>query len=265
MRRPSGWRNPPTRLPGPGVTQVPPGGREPRIRRITSRRAWATWTRRSTRSPAAVNRRTATSCRWPSNCWRGPYRCAGVTPTPRWSGSGASRIPTHPSRRPCGRGCAARSAETRYRPKATQRRPAWWEGFVEAAVCYGTLPLLANELFGALDQMYSLAALPLAQGGGRARDLRDILLGAVRVPSQYAWGPELHESFRARLRDAMGAASDVLPPTGQTRSSPGGTTPRNPPLRCAPRGGTSPIHRRSPGPRARLAGRLRPPRRNPRQ
>jgi len=90
--------------------------------------------------------------------------------------------------------------------------PTWWEGFVEAAVCYGTLPLLANELFGALDQMYSLAALPLAQGGGRARDLREILLSAIRVPSQYAWGPELHESFRARLRDAMGASSDVLPP-----------------------------------------------------
>jgi len=90
--------------------------------------------------------------------------------------------------------------------------PAWWEGFVEAAVCYGTLPLLANEMFGALDQMYSLAALPLAQGGGRARDLREILLSAIRVPSQYAWGPELHESFRARLRDAMGASSDVLPP-----------------------------------------------------
>jgi hypothetical protein len=89
--------------------------------------------------------------------------------------------------------------------------PTWWEGFVEAAVCYGTLPLLANELFGALDQIYSLAALPLAQGGGRARDLREILLSAVRVPSQYAWGPELHESFRARLREAMGASSDVLP------------------------------------------------------
>ncbi len=90
--------------------------------------------------------------------------------------------------------------------------PTWWEGFVEAAVCYGTLPLLANEIFGALDQMYSLAALPLAQGGGRARDLREILLSAVRVPSQYAWGEGLHESFRARLRDAMGASSDVLPP-----------------------------------------------------
>ena len=90
--------------------------------------------------------------------------------------------------------------------------PTWWEGFVEAAVCYGTLPLLANEIFGALDQMYSLAALPLAQGGGRARDLREIMLSAVRVPSQYAWGEGLHESFRARLRDAMGASSDVLPP-----------------------------------------------------
>ncbi len=90
--------------------------------------------------------------------------------------------------------------------------PTWWEGFVEAAVCYGTLPLLANELFGALDQMYSLAALPLAQGGGRARDLREILLSAIQVPSQYAWGPDLHGSFRARLRDAMGASSDVLPP-----------------------------------------------------
>lgn len=96
---------------------------------------------------------------------------------------------------------------------AGQAPPTWWEGFVEAAVCHGTLPLLANELFGALDQMYSLAAVPLAQGGGRARDLREALLSAVRVPSQYAWGPELHDSFRQRLREAMGAATDVLPPT----------------------------------------------------
>jgi hypothetical protein len=90
--------------------------------------------------------------------------------------------------------------------------PTWWENFVESAVLYGTLPLLANEIFGALDQMYSLAALPLAQGGGRARDLREILLSAVRVPSQYAWGPELHQSFHARLREAMGSDADVLPP-----------------------------------------------------
>jgi hypothetical protein len=90
--------------------------------------------------------------------------------------------------------------------------PTWWENFVESAVLYGTLPLLTNEIFGALDQMYSLAALPLVQGGGRARDLREILLSTVRVASEYAWGPDLHESFHARLRDAMGADADVLPP-----------------------------------------------------
>src|ERR1700761_8979598 len=90
--------------------------------------------------------------------------------------------------------------------------PTWWENFVESAVLYGTLPLLANEIFGALDQMYSLAALPLAQGGGRARDLREILLSAVRVPSQSAGAPDLHESFHARLKEAMGSENDVLPP-----------------------------------------------------
>lgn len=97
-------------------------------------------------------------------------------------------------------------------PPADGAPATWWEGFVEAAVCHGTLPLLANELFGALDQMYSLAAVPLAQGGARARELREALLSAVRAPSQYAWGPELHESFRERLREAMGATADVLPP-----------------------------------------------------
>jgi hypothetical protein len=97
-------------------------------------------------------------------------------------------------------------------PPADEAPAMWWEGFVEAAVCHGTLPLLANELFGALDQMYSLTAVPLAQGGGRARELREALLSAVRAPSQYAWGPELRESFRERLREAMGASSDVLPP-----------------------------------------------------
>jgi hypothetical protein len=97
-------------------------------------------------------------------------------------------------------------------PASDAAAPTWWEGFVEAAVCHGTLPLLANELFGALDQMYSVSAVPLAQGGGRARDLREVLLSAVRVPSQYAWGPELHDSFRERLRQAMNAGTDVLPP-----------------------------------------------------
>ncbi|HEY3735390.1 MAG TPA: hypothetical protein VGL63_15895 [Streptosporangiaceae bacterium] len=89
--------------------------------------------------------------------------------------------------------------------------PSWWEGFVESAVCHGTLPLLANEVFGALDHMYALAAVPLARGGARTRELRDVLAQAVRVPSGYAWGSDLQESFRERFRDATGMDGGDLP------------------------------------------------------
>ena len=81
---------------------------------------------------------------------------------------------------------------------------SWWEGFVESAVCHSTLPLLANEVFGALDHMYALAAVPLARGGARTRELRDVLAQAVRVPGGYAWGSDLQASFRERFRDATG-------------------------------------------------------------
>jgi hypothetical protein len=89
--------------------------------------------------------------------------------------------------------------------------PAWWEGFVEAAVCHSTLPLLANEVFGALDHMYALAAVPLARGGVRARELREVLAQAVRVPSGYVWGSDLEASFRERFRDVTGADSEAFP------------------------------------------------------
>ena len=89
--------------------------------------------------------------------------------------------------------------------------PAWWEGFVEAAVCHSTLPLLANEVFGALDHMYALAAVPLARGGARARELRDVLAQAVRVPAGYVWGSDLEASFRERFRDVTGADSEEFP------------------------------------------------------
>jgi hypothetical protein len=82
--------------------------------------------------------------------------------------------------------------------------PSWWESFVESAVCHSTLPLLANEVFGALDHMYALAAVPLARGRIRARELRDVLAQAVRVPASYAWGRDLQASFRERFRDATG-------------------------------------------------------------
>lgn len=89
--------------------------------------------------------------------------------------------------------------------------PAWWESFVEAAVCHSTLPLLANEVFGALDHIYALAAVPLARGGSRARELRDVLAQAVRVPAGYVWGGDLEASFRERFRDVTGADGEEFP------------------------------------------------------
>ena len=88
---------------------------------------------------------------------------------------------------------------------------SWWEGFVESAVCHSTLPLLTNEVFGALDHMYALAAVPLARGGARTRELRDVLAQAVRVPAGYAWGDELLASFRERFRDITGSDTEAFP------------------------------------------------------
>jgi hypothetical protein len=88
---------------------------------------------------------------------------------------------------------------------------SWWEGFVESAVCHSTLPLLTNEVFGALDHMYALAAVPLARGRARTRELRDVLAQAVRVPAGYAWGGELLASFRARFRDITGSDTEAFP------------------------------------------------------
>ena len=93
----------------------------------------------------------------------------------------------------------------------TPSEPSWWEGFVESAVCHSTLPLLTNEVFGALDHMYALAAVPLARGGARTRELRDVLAQAVRVPAGYAWGGDLLASFRARFRDITGSDTEAFP------------------------------------------------------
>jgi hypothetical protein len=87
---------------------------------------------------------------------------------------------------------------------------SWWEGFVESAVCHSTLPLLTNEVFGALDHMYALAAVPLARGGARTRELRDVLAQAVLVPTGYAWGADLLASFRERFRDVTGSDTEVF-------------------------------------------------------
>lgn len=88
----------------------------------------------------------------------------------------------------------------------------WWEPVVEQAVSDGTLPALTGEAFGALDHMYALLAVRYAEDppGTDGSGTRDAVGGAVRVPSDYAWGPLLHESFAERLRLATGAPA--LPP-----------------------------------------------------
>ncbi|WP_433323410.1 tetratricopeptide repeat protein [Spirillospora sp. CA-294931] len=90
----------------------------------------------------------------------------------------------------------------------------WWEPVVEQSVADGSLPALAGETFGALDHMYALLALRYADEPGEQRpgELHELIGRAVRVPSDYAWGPLLHESFAERLRLAMGTTTGVLPP-----------------------------------------------------
>ncbi|MEW2358495.1 tetratricopeptide repeat protein [Spirillospora sp. NPDC029432] len=89
----------------------------------------------------------------------------------------------------------------------------WWEPVVEQAVSDGSLPALAGEAFGALDHMYALLAVRYAgYDGGPDGESREVMGQAVRVPSDYAWGPLLHESFAERLRVAMGAPASALPP-----------------------------------------------------
>jgi tetratricopeptide (TPR) repeat protein len=89
----------------------------------------------------------------------------------------------------------------------------WWEPHVESALQANTLPALTGEVFGALDHIYALIALRYAEGAGDLPAETHELLGrAVRVPSEFAWGRGLHDSFAERLRAAMGSRAPVLPP-----------------------------------------------------
>ncbi|GAA2439523.1 hypothetical protein GCM10010191_63600 [Actinomadura vinacea] len=117
----------------------------------------------------------------------------------------------------------------------TEPADLWWEPVVEHAVAEGTLPALAGEAFGALDHMYALLAVryarnaegePAPPGSGSgdprsdaAREADQAMGQAVRVPSGYAWGPLLHESFAERLRAAMGGP-DSSPPPGWPDAEP---------------------------------------------
>ena len=91
------------------------------------------------------------------------------------------------------------------------RGPYWWEPYVETAAYQGTLPLLTAELFGAVDRMHDTVAVPYVRAGRRVpAEVRDALGDAVRIPGDYAWGRDLHDSFRARLAAATGDR-DALP------------------------------------------------------
>jgi tetratricopeptide (TPR) repeat protein len=88
----------------------------------------------------------------------------------------------------------------------------WWEPQVESAIRANALPALTAEAFGALDDMYTLIALRYAEDAGELpEEAREVLGRAVRAPSGFAWGRDLHDSFAERLRVATGARAPVLP------------------------------------------------------
>jgi tetratricopeptide (TPR) repeat protein len=89
----------------------------------------------------------------------------------------------------------------------------WWQDEVETAVRAGSLPILTGEVFGALDHMYTLAAMRYAEGAeGLPADAYELLGRLVRVPREYPWGGALQDSFAERVREAMGSRAPVLPP-----------------------------------------------------
>lgn len=89
----------------------------------------------------------------------------------------------------------------------------WWEPHVESALRANTLPSLTGEVFGALDHMYALIALRYAEDeGDLPAETHELLGRVVQVPSEFAWGRGLHDSFAERLRVAMGSQAPVLPP-----------------------------------------------------
>jgi tetratricopeptide (TPR) repeat protein len=90
----------------------------------------------------------------------------------------------------------------------------WWEDDIEAALRAGTLPLLAGEVFGALDHMYALVAMRYAEGTENLPDeVHDLLERLLRIPEGQPWGPALRESFADRLRHAAGPLAPVPPDT----------------------------------------------------
>lgn len=96
-------------------------------------------------------------------------------------------------------------------PAADGPGTPWWDDYLVAAVASDTAPHLAGELFAALTRAYLPAAMAHANDETDVHELRDAIATAVRMPGEYVWGQALHDDFRERLRQALGATDDVLP------------------------------------------------------
>ena len=89
----------------------------------------------------------------------------------------------------------------------------WWEDDIEAALRAGALPVLTGEVFGAVDHMYTLAAMRYAEGtDAMSADAHELLAQLIQVPAGYPWGEALRESFAERLREVTGP--DAPAPSG---------------------------------------------------
>jgi hypothetical protein len=97
--------------------------------------------------------------------------------------------------------------------------PTWWENFVESAVLYGTLPLLANEIFGALDQMYSRWLKGAAAPATCARSCSAPSGSRASTPG----APNCTRASTPVSAKPWALTPTCSPPTGPTSSSAGGS------------------------------------------
>jgi lipopolysaccharide biosynthesis regulator YciM len=76
----------------------------------------------------------------------------------------------------------------RLRRAFADREPPWWDADLEEAARTGSLPLLADEAFGALDSVYSVLTRCRSQLPAELYDLLE------QVPDRYRWGAALRDS-----------------------------------------------------------------------
>jgi hypothetical protein len=104
---------------------------------------------------------------------------------------------------------------------------AWWGPLIVRALHQGTLPHLAAELAETVDELYLALAIIYAElppedaippEDNERRELAQVLGRAIRKPDQFAWGQQLHDAFRERLRTLFGG--EVIPPSWPEKAPP---------------------------------------------